>query len=89
MERARRALGEEVHENGHAKLREWVKHRMDFCRMVIIPERHTDDVNGVGGLGAWHTDQEIVGFDITIDEGFLVDRLHTGNLYPKDAVISN
>ena len=45
-----------------------------------MPERHTDDVNGVGGLGAWHTDQEIVGFDITIDQVLLVDSLYAGDL---------
>lgn len=34
----------------------------------------------VSRLGAGHTNQEVVWLDITIDEGFLMNRLHARNL---------
>jgi len=42
----------------------------------------TNKVNDVGALTSRYTDQEIVGFDITVYERFFVNRLYTGDLYP-------
>lgn len=41
----------------------------------------TDDMNGISSLGARDTDQKVVGLDVAIDEGLLVNGLHTGHLY--------
>ena len=41
----------------------------------------TDDMNGISGLGAGYTNQKVVRFDVAIDEGLLVNGLHTGHLY--------
>ena len=40
----------------------------------------TDDVDGISGLGVRYTDQEVVRLDVTVDQGLLVDGLHTGDL---------
>ena len=42
---------------------------------------HTNDVNGVRGLRAGDTNQEVVRLDIAVDEVLVVDGLHTGQLY--------
>ena len=38
-------------------------------------------MNNIGRLGTWHTDEEVVRFDITVNQRLLVDGLHTGDLY--------
>lgn len=40
----------------------------------------TDDVDSVGVLGGWNADEEVVGFDIAVDEGLFMDGLYTSNL---------
>lgn len=40
----------------------------------------TNEMNGVGVFATWHTNQKVIRLDIAVNEGFLVDRLHTGNL---------
>lgn len=40
----------------------------------------TDEVDGIGIFASWHTDEEVVGLDVAVDEGLFVDRLYTGNL---------
>ena len=43
--------------------------------------RRTDEVNDIGVLGTGHANEEVVGFDVAVDEGFLVDRLDTRHLH--------
>lgn len=40
----------------------------------------TNDVNGVRGLRAGDTNQEVVRLDVTVDEGLLMNGLHTRHL---------
>ena len=40
----------------------------------------TDDMDGVGSLGSWDTDQEVIRFDVAINEGLVVDGLDTSDL---------
>ena len=41
---------------------------------------HTNDVNGVRGLRAGDTNQEVVRLDVTVYEVLVVDRLHARKL---------
>lgn len=41
---------------------------------------HTDHINHVGGLSAWHTNEEVVWLDIAVDQRLLMDGLHAGDL---------
>jgi len=47
--------------------------------MIVIL---TNKVNNVGVLTSRYTNQEVVGFDITVYEGLFMNRLYTSNLYP-------
>lgn len=54
--------------------------------MIVIL---TNKVNNVGILTSRYTNQEVVGFDITVYEGLFMDRLYTGNLYPGSQQLEN
>jgi hypothetical protein len=40
----------------------------------------TDHMNGVGILGAWHANEEVVWFDIAVYQRFLMNGLQTSDL---------
>lgn len=42
---------------------------------VLLGHAKVDDVNDIGSFSAWSANEEIVGFDIAVDEIFLVDGL--------------
>ncbi len=46
-------------------------------------------MNGICGLGTGYTNQKVVGLDVAIDEGLLVNGLHTGHLYRDHSNVSN
>jgi hypothetical protein len=37
-------------------------------------------MNYVGRLGAWHTNEEVIRLYITVDQGLLMNGLHSGDL---------
>lgn len=41
---------------------------------------HTDNMDGVCRFGTRDPDQEIIRFNVAIDQRFVVDRLHASNL---------
>ena len=42
---------------------------------VLLGHAEVDDMNDIGTLGARSTNQEVIGFDVAVDEILLVDRL--------------
>ena len=40
----------------------------------------TKEMRTIGGLGPWSTNEEVVGFDVTVDQILLVDGLHARDL---------
>lgn len=42
--------------------------------------RRTDYVYEIRILGTWNSNEEVIGLDIPVDEGLLMDCLYTGNL---------
>ena len=56
---------------------------MLFRFWVSVLFRHTkvDYVNEVGGFCTWSSDEEVIWFDVSVDEVLVVDGLHTGQLY--------
>lgn len=47
---------------------------------VLLGHAEIDHVDYIGGLGVGAADEEVVGFDIPVDEVLLVDRLDSGQL---------
>lgn len=50
-----------------------------LCLGVTVLLRHTevDDMDDIGALGARAADEEVVGFDVAVDEVLLVDGLNS------------
>lgn len=44
---------------------------------ILLCHSEIDDVNDIGGFRVGATDEEVVGFDVTIDEIFLMDSLYS------------
>ena len=51
---------------------------------VLLCHTKVDNVDDIGTLGAWATDQEIVGLDVAIDEVLLVDGLDSRQLGQRE-----
>ena len=53
-----------------------------LCLGITVLLRHTeiDDMDDISELGAGTADEEVIGFDVTVDEVLLVDGLYTGKL---------
>jgi hypothetical protein len=51
-----------------------------FGVSVLFGHAKINDVNDVGRFGVWSTYQEIIGFDVAVDEVLFVDGLHSGEL---------
>lgn len=47
---------------------------------VLFGHAKIDHVDYIGGFGVGTADEEVVGFDITVDEILLMDRLDSGKL---------
>lgn len=47
---------------------------------VLLSHTKIDNVNDISSLGVGTTYQEVVGFDVAVDEVFLVDGLYTSDL---------
>jgi hypothetical protein len=47
---------------------------------VLLGHTEVDDVNHISGFSAWPSDEEVVGFDVSVDEVLFVDRLDAGKL---------
>ena len=41
-------------------------------------------MNGVGRLGAWHSNEEVVGLDISVDERLVMDGLDARDLKAEE-----
>jgi hypothetical protein len=61
----------------HNAFKEPESARIMQTRMV-----HTDYMDRVGRLGAWHTNEEVVRLDIAVDQRLLMNGLHAGDLSP-------
>jgi hypothetical protein len=55
---------------------------MLFCFgiSVLLGHAEVDYVDDVGGLCAWFADEEVVGFDVSVDEVLFVDGLDSREL---------
>lgn len=51
-----------------------------FGIAVLLGHAEIDDMNDIGCFGVWSADQEIVGFDISVDQVLLVNCLDTRKL---------
>ena len=47
---------------------------------ILFGHAKVNHVNDIGSFGPWSSNEEIVWFDVTIDEVFLVDGLDTRQL---------
>ena len=47
---------------------------------ILLGHTEVDDVDDVLGLSTWPADEEVIGLDVTVDEGLLVNGLNTRNL---------
>jgi hypothetical protein len=47
---------------------------------ILLGHAKIDDVDDIGGFGAWSADEEIVRFDISVDEVLFVNRLYPRKL---------
>ena len=47
---------------------------------VLLGHAEIDHVDDICGFGVWSADEEIVGFDVAVDEVFFVDGLDAGDL---------
>jgi hypothetical protein len=45
---------------------------------ILFGHAKVDDVDNIGRLGAGTTDQEVVGFDVTVNQVLLMDCLNSG-----------
>jgi hypothetical protein len=54
---------------------------------VLLSHTEVDNVDNVGALGAWTSNEEVVGLDVSVDEVLLVDGLHPGQLCGVSAVL--
>ena len=48
-----------------------------------MTRRRTDNIDGVRILGAWGANEEIIRFDVTINERLVVDCLHASQLMSR------
>ena len=48
---------------------------------ILLGHAEVDDVDDIGGFGAGAADEEVVGFDVSINEVFLVNGLDAGKLH--------
>ena len=47
---------------------------------VLLRHAKVNDVDDIGGLGSGAADQEVVGFDVSVDQVLLVDSLDARQL---------
>lgn len=48
---------------------------------VLLGHAEVDHVNNIGGFGVGSSDQEVVGFNVAVDQILLVYRLDAGELF--------
>lgn len=51
---------------------------------ILLCHAKINDMDNVGTLGAWSADEEVVGFDVSVDEVLFVD-----GLYPREHLFGN
>lgn len=49
--------------------------RVDSCPCLL-----TNEMDGVGRFTAWHTNQEVIRLDVSVNKGLFMDSLDAGNL---------
>ena len=47
---------------------------------VLLGHAEVDDVDDIGTLGSWASNEEVVGLDVAVDQVLLVDGLHSRQL---------
>lgn len=52
-----------------------------FGIAVLLGHAEINDVNHIGSFRVWSTDQEVIGFNVSVDQVLFVDRLDARELH--------